>query len=220
MAHFQVERLLGGPGNGALVPSEWRGRHEVWTELGEAVAVYESREHEVGGHTVAIWVNEVVPSGDSAAIARWFVGTTNDRMVSVQREFLKEAIGLASQYTTVIMVAGYAALFAFWSQSKGTFTTNTYLSVAVLLAISVIAFVGWELYGMFLRSTSMLGIAAAVGDREEFVDRLLKHNEKQALRSEKTMLPWALTSGLSAATGAAALIVMVCAFLHGLYLAV
>jgi len=49
-------------------------------------------------------------------------------------------------YTQVIMLAGYGAFFALWTQSKAEMTLWLFASTGALICVSLLTFVGFELY--------------------------------------------------------------------------
>ncbi|MBX9464091.1 MAG: hypothetical protein KL840_14220 [Aquamicrobium sp.] len=51
-------------------------------------------------------------------------------------------------YTNVLMLAGYAGIFGIWSFTKDHLTETASLTVALLVGLSLMFFVGWELAKM------------------------------------------------------------------------
>lgn len=58
----------------------------------------------------------------------------------------------ASAYTNVIILAGYAGGFGIWTYTKAQLTDKANIWVATFLGISLIVFIGWEIFTMILRS--------------------------------------------------------------------
>jgi hypothetical protein len=60
----------------------------------------------------------------------------------------------AQAYSNAMMLAGYAGIFALWTFSKGALTTKTTNAVIVLVGLSLILYVSWEIYGMIHRAAA------------------------------------------------------------------
>ncbi|MBO9903380.1 hypothetical protein J7435_15850 [Xanthomonas phaseoli pv. dieffenbachiae] len=176
MAYLDINRLLGGAGHAEKVPGDWEDGFETWQKNGVDATRYARREYNVRGHEVTVWVDEALKAEDARAIIEWWTVCFDERAFAAQKELLKEGMSTAGQYTNVIMLAGYAALFAIWSQMKDRFTDNTMLAAAILMIVSLSFFVGWELYGMTIRLRNLLGMAKSVADLKSFPKRMLAHS--------------------------------------------
>lgn len=116
------------------------------------------------------------------------------------------------------MVTGYAGLFALWTIQADKLTAATSFAVGLLLAISVTAFVGWEIYGMVQRYLSLSALrksidkpARAAAEMQQLSNRsqrLMRHLERF----------WAPVVFVVGGSATLAMLILLCAFGHGLYL--
>jgi hypothetical protein len=141
----------------------------------------------------------------------------NDEMLAAQKELLSHTFSQAQAYTNVILAAGYAGFFAIWSQMGPNLTPATKFWSGLLISLSVAGFVGWEVYGMIIRSKSMLGIAQAVNNPEQYQQLMAEHRETQHHRAVQVGRMWLVALPLIAGTGFTALAIMLSAFIHGLW---
>jgi hypothetical protein len=91
-------------------------------------------------------------------------------------------------YTQVVMLAGYGAFFALWTQTRSEMSLWMFASTGALICVSLLTFVGFELYkswrmgGFFSRHKS-----PSVREINDEVELINKH--------------WRLVFGVSAGTG-------------------
>jgi hypothetical protein len=95
------------------------------------------------------------PSGVSAAELK----ERMDNFVKSQLQVFERA----QAYSNAMILAGYAGIFGIWSLTKDTLTKNTINVVAILIGISLILYVSWEIYGMILRANSSLRFQKLIG---------------------------------------------------------
>jgi hypothetical protein len=139
-------------------------------------------------------------------------------VIDAQKDMLHEAMSAAQNYTNVIMVVGYAALFTMWSQTKGTFTAGTTLATGVFLALSVFAFVGWEVFGMIVRSKTNIAIARAVADPTQFERRMKSYRDDQQVFMRRFAPIWTAVMSFAVLTGVIAFVILLSGLLHGAWL--
>jgi len=133
-----------------------------------------------------------------------------------QKQALAELFEHAKAYTNVLMVTGYAGLFALWTLQAKTLTTPTSLAVGLLLATSITAFVGWEIFGMLQRYASLSGLRSTVDNpalAAKELDQLLSRGQRLMRRLERSFWPAIAIAGGSAAL---AMLILMSAFGHGL----
>lgn len=219
---YTINKLLGGVANGKDVPVDWQSIAE-WEEVGTGrKSIYEVRHFYHGDDRFDVWVAADVPEQDFQAVLWWHREMYRGDLVGAQKELLHESIQAAASYTNVIMVAGYAALFTLWVQMSGDgagkFTPATSFFAAISLFISVLAFVAWEVFSMFLRSYINLEIAKAVNDPQNFEAHIINHREKMADLGRKLQPVWLVVLAVSVLFGLASFGVMMSALFHGLLL--
>jgi hypothetical protein len=220
---YTLSRLMGGIANGKDVPGDWELISE-WVEPGtDAKSVYEKRHFYQGGDRFDVWVAVDVPEPDFLAIMRWHREMYRGDLVAAQKDVLRESMAAATSYTNVIMVAGYAALFALWVQmagdEPGKFTRLTSFAAAIFLSLSVLAFVGWEIFGMLVRSKVNIALARAVNNPPEFESNMRDHREKMASLMRYLHPAWVVVISLAAGGALIAFGIMLSALLHGAWLA-
>ena len=76
-----------------------------------------------------------------------------DEFVKKQKEVITASHEHAKQYSNIIILAGYAGLFAIWNFTKQSLENWQTLSVGLLTIISVLIYIIFELYGAWLRTT-------------------------------------------------------------------
>lgn len=65
-----------------------------------------------------------------------------------QKEILAYVYEKASAYTNLVMIGGYAAMFAIWQLMKAHLSSGQELLIATLVTSSIILFAGFEVYKM------------------------------------------------------------------------
>jgi hypothetical protein len=87
-----------------------------------------------------------------------------------QKEILAYVYEKASSYTNLVMIGGYAAMFAIWQLMKSHLSNGQELLVAILVTSSMILFVGFEVFKMishalFFRKLNKI-ISSSIPDHE------------------------------------------------------
>jgi hypothetical protein len=220
MAEFYLRKMLGGVANGEDASSDWSGISE-WVAPGTThKSVYQQRSFYSGADRFIVWVEVSIPEAGFQMIMTWHREMYRGDLVSAQKELLKESMAAAGNYANVIMVAGYAALFTFWSQSRDFFTPMTSFSAAIALAVSVLAFVGWEVFGMIVRARINIGISKAVGNPARFEQLMLSVSEDTA-RTTRTLYPaWLTAIAVAVGFGLVCFGILLSGFIHAAWLSV
>lgn len=140
----------------------------------------------------------------------------NTELFEAQKELLNKIFEQAQAYTNMILAAGYAGAFAIWALVKDELSSGQTLWSALLLSTSLISFVVWELLGMVVRSRSLIGIAKAVNDAENFQLRMAEHQKSESLWAARYARIWVATVSVSVLTAFAAMAILVLAFVTNL----
>jgi hypothetical protein len=74
-----------------------------------------------------------------------------DQAVKSQIQIYEKAQAYSN--AMMLLLAGYAGIFALWTFAKGALATKTTNAVIVLVGVSLILYVSWEIYGMIHRAT-------------------------------------------------------------------
>lgn len=220
---YTLKTLLGGIANGLDAPKEWNSLSE-WCEPGtENTSMYELRSFFLGDDKFSVWTEVSIPERAFQSIMRWHREVYRGDLVDAQKDLLHESFKAAANYTNVMLVAGYAALFAFWVQMRGSdvgqFTPLTSLAAAIFMALSLAAFLSNEVFGMFMRMRSMLSIAQIVDDPSNFFERVRTFQESTATIARRFGTFWTCVVSFAIANALIAAVIMISALLHGAWLA-
>jgi hypothetical protein len=60
----------------------------------------------------------------------------------------------AQAYSNAIVVAGYAGIFGVWTFTKGTLTPHATDLIAILIGVSLLLYISWEIYSMVIRAVT------------------------------------------------------------------
>lgn len=120
-------------------------------------------------------------------------------------EVQSAAYGYATTYTTVVIFGAYAALFTVWSHSKEALSESETARVAMLMGISVIAFVGFEVLKMLVTSREFMRIRALLVNEHPpavFLEKREALARSQNLFAQRVLLPiWVFTLLVTIITG-------------------
>ncbi|HDV5280191.1 TPA: hypothetical protein RI749_003017, partial [Vibrio cholerae] len=79
---------------------------------------------------------------------------TNEN-IAAAKEVVAHVYGKANSYSNVIIAAGYVGFFTLWSSLKSDLPQWAILSSGALILISLMTFIGFELYKMISVSVQM-----------------------------------------------------------------
>jgi len=145
---------------------------------------------------------------------------TEQNLLEAQKELLSTTFGQAQAYTNVVLAAGYAGYFGVWSFVRTDLGRGTMFASALLITISLGAFVLWEVIGMYMRNQVLIGLASVVANEAEFAARLADYKEKRQDQNIRLIPAWKIFLVVTVSTAVVAYFVMLTAFVHGLWLTV
>lgn len=217
---IDVPKLLGGVANGQDVPPDWTMVSE-WVVPGtEAKSLYEKRAFIHGADRFLVWTDMSLSEDAFQALIFWHRETHRSELLSSQREFLREGMAAAKSYNQVITAIGFAGLFAIWTQMKVEFTPLTSFAAVLMISIALVCFVGWEIFGMVVRTRANLSVAAALsGEDANAMTMLAEHRRKMHGFIERYGKASQVVIAVAVVAGAAAGLVMLSAIVHGAWLA-
>lgn len=94
---------------------------------------------------------------------RHYVNTDDaEYLIRRQKEVATALFDKGSTYTTIVVVAGYAAFFGIWDKVAEFLTSQNNLHIAIAIGASVLLFIVFEVFKMALYSVSMLGLTRAL----------------------------------------------------------
>lgn len=144
------------------------------------------------------------------------------QIVEAQQKLITVSYDKAATYTTVIIFGGYAGMFALWQLTKDFLSKPQALWAALLVLISLVSFVLFEVGKMILVTRSVFAKARVLNSPRVKSD---PHYLLQALQDlentqHATLLPfmigWAISVGVCIITALGAVGVLGYAFIVGL----
>jgi hypothetical protein len=143
---------------------------------------------------------------------------TIDSLISAQKELLAFAYNSAAAYTNLILGAGYVGYFATWAFLKDRLTPLTELWSALLVLVSLLSFILFEVYKSFYVSQSLLSLQRAVQDPAHFLQRVQEYERDRQARDIRMGRIWATTFWFCLLTGFAGGLIFISAVVHAIFL--
>lgn len=146
-----------------------------------------------------------------------------DKIVETQTKIVTVSYDKAAAYTNIIIVAGYATFFGLWSLTKGYVSKPLALWAALLMSISVVAFVLFEVYKMFWVGRAINEQVLTLGERIKDKSPDVALAEFQKLQAEmnrmvRQQIPiWRITLLIAVPTGFGAIGVLGYSFINSLF---
>jgi hypothetical protein len=126
------------------------------------------------------------------------------------------SFNFATAYTTVIIFGGYASLFTIWSYTREHLPKITSYRVALLMGVSILCFVLFEVFKMLLVSRELLKVRELLVNRlspSEFLEKREKLARESHNLTQKLVLPvWAIILVVTVLTGVGASVLLLSAF--------
>ena len=139
----------------------------------------------------------------------------NIKLVSAMHEKSKA-------YTNLIMIAGYASFFGIWSLTKDHLSAKEELWSALLMSISILTFVLFEVFIMYISGRQVLAWSAALRDPQVQgkPDAIMEQMQNYEKRSQRTIVQlshaWYVNLVIAVFTGLTALGILFYAFIRGI----
>jgi hypothetical protein len=138
-----------------------------------------------------------------------------DEVKDVMLEMQAAAFDRAQTYTTVVIFGGYAGLFAIWTLTREHLAREVSLWVALLLGISVLTFVLFEIFKMVVNSYTSLAMSALILNDVPPAEFLRKREDvvrSQRLLQQRYLVPiWSIALMVSVGTGIGAACILLLA---------
>jgi len=123
-------------------------------------------------------------------------------------------------YNSAIILAGYGGLFALLASTKDMIPEFWRYLAASLMSVSLLVFVGYVIFSMYLMSTATISLAKRnlleVKSFNEELNVDVSDIESKILAFSRTMIGWHITWILSTFTGVAAAVTMMVFYFLGL----
>jgi hypothetical protein len=143
-------------------------------------------------------------------------------IVDTQIKIIAALYDKAVAYTNLIIIAGYASFFALWSLTKDYLSQRQALWSAIIISISIITFVFFEVIKMIVTSSSLLARTKAISDpaAENDPNKILANLREYDLQAQKDVIWfgkfWNYTLLVTVSTALVAIAILFCAFITGL----
>jgi hypothetical protein len=113
-----------------------------------------------------------------------------ERMDNVVKSQL-QVFERAQAFSNAMILAGYAGIFGLWSLSKDALTRTTIDVVALLVGVSLIIYVTWEIYGMIMRANSGFRFQKLIGKQPaEFFKLAVDYDTEQRKIGARVAVHW------------------------------
>lgn len=113
-----------------------------------------------------------------------------EKFVQKQKEVITNSYEHAKQYSNIIILGGYAGLFAIWNFTKDELVKWQVLSVGLCILISLFIYIIFELYGSWLRSTQVNNQMNELRKAEQLQKFPEEYGKAELLRVTKYMKIW------------------------------
>lgn len=140
-----------------------------------------------------------------------------EKQISALIQLNEKLMSNATAYTNLIMVAGYAGYFAFWSTLASKIPPWLFNTCGLAITLSLTLFISWEIVKMFWSAKHMRKTQAILGKRThpnvvvEFENAFKDFNS----RTQKVWLVFLVPTVASGVTAACLLIGYFCLSLAG-----
>ncbi len=101
-----------------------------------------------------------------------------------QKEIITSSYEQAKNYSNIIMMGGYAGLFAIWNFTKSYLLCWQVMVVGLLSLVSVLTFVLFEVYGSWLRGTQTINLINQLKKAEKLGSFPADYGKQELERSQ------------------------------------
>ena len=110
--------------------------------------------------------------------------------IAKQKELVTSSYEQAKNYSNIIMLGGYAGLFAIWNFTKNDIEQWQSISVGLLAMISVLSFVLFEIYGIWLQATQTFNLISQLQEAEKLNKFPEDYGKQGVKRAERLAKIW------------------------------
>lgn len=129
-----------------------------------------------------------------------------DQVVKAQMQVFEKA----QAYSNALTLGGYAGIFAVWTFSRGVLPLRTTNAVIVLVGVSLILYVSWEIFGMIQRAAGAERFLALVDKSPTDFFQIFGQQEAENRRiARRYFLAWKVVIIPTIITGYAAALLLV-----------
>lgn len=140
-----------------------------------------------------------------------------EKQINAFIQLNEKLLSNATAYTNLIMVAGYAGFFAFWSTLSGKIPTWLFNACGLAITLSLTLFITWEIVKMFWSAKHMRATQAILAKRPQadVITEFERAFQEFNARTQKVWLVFLVPTVLSGMTAATLLIGYFCLTLAG-----
>ena len=137
-----------------------------------------------------------------------------------QVKMIADSYEKAAAYTNLVIVAGYAGMFALWQFTKDHLSRDQTIGVAILLLVSIAIFVLYEMYKAYFTNRQLRDYAAVFQDPKNTASADTLISTLKALDVEKRRITiraysiWILAFLTTSLTGFGAALILAYAFIR------
>lgn len=145
-----------------------------------------------------------------------------EAITEAQIKLLSAAYDKAIAYTNIVILAGYASFFGLWNLTKDYLGKKPMVWAALLMLLSVAAFVLFEAWKMFYSSRQLIELSRLFldHDNQQSTERLgaaiTRHNALERGRTIRFGRAWQATVLFTVITGLLAAAILAWAFIRSL----
>lgn len=161
-----------------------------------------------------------------AEVIQYIAKQQQEQMVAkigdAQERVMTVAYDKAATYTTIVIFGGYAGFFGIWQLTRDYLTKEQALWSAILILLSLLAFVLFEVIKLIVVSVGIIKQAAVLRDPtlKSDPERLLRALDEMQKSQTRVLWPvlvfWAVTVAVSLGGAIGGASVLVCAFVGSL----
>lgn len=129
-----------------------------------------------------------------------------DHVVKVQTQVFEKA----QAYSNAFMLGWYAGIFAVWTFSRGVLTPMTTNAVIVLVGVSLILYVSWEIFGMIQLAAGAARFLALVDKSPtDFFQSLRQQDAENRRIARRSFIAWKVVIVPTIITGYAGALLLI-----------
>ncbi|MHC9511159.1 hypothetical protein [Kangiella sp. M94] len=107
-----------------------------------------------------------------------------------QKEVITNSYEHAKQYSNIIILGGYAGLFALWNFTREYLAAWQALSTGLLILVSLVIYIAFELYSSWLRATQINNQVKELTEAERLGEFPEEYGKAEMLRANRFMVIW------------------------------
>ena len=145
-----------------------------------------------------------------------------DLFIESQLKLMSETFEKSTNYTNLLLVAGYAGFFALWQVTREFLSKGQVLWSALLMLISIVIFIVYEIFRSLYTTAYLHTYYRTISKPEVKASLTILNRTLETFQSERrnatlgVTILWAFVFGTTAVTGLAAASILLYAFIRAL----